>query len=191
MTDTRIPEGISGARLRILETALKEWDLKVVEKPFGSNRGPEVDKYLPSFWLKKKKGPSWCAFFAGWVAKEALGDYLPGGRLGSCMALRDAAKKSGQWVAKTYGGPVPGDAFVMDTDGDKGSHGHIGYVLRVSVDGKQINTLEGNCGQRVQLGLRETSDPKIIGWINTVPSEKPEFERGVIDAKKVGAEGPR
>ncbi len=190
--DTRISDGITGDRERLLTSALGEWDKKVVERPMGSNRGPEIDKYLPSWWRKKSKGPSWCAFFAGWVHHDALGRYLPGGRLGSCMALVDKAKKAGVWVAKKEGlVPTPGDAFVLDTDGPRGSHGHIGYVLRVSEDGLEINTIEGNCGQRVQLGLRTLTDPKIIGWIDTAPDEKPAFERGVIDAKRVGSFGTR
>lgn len=194
MDDVRIPSRVGPKRVRILQTALAEWDAKVREVPLGSNRGPRVDDYLPA-WSKKpdERGPAWCAFFAGWVLHETLGEYLPGGRLGNCSKLREAAQRVGRWVPKhDKRGPIPGDVFIMDTDGDAGNAGHTGFVLRVSEDGVLINTVEGNCGQRVQLGIRTVTDIQVLGWINTVPGEPSEaFERGLIPAKRVGKAATR
>ena len=76
---------------------------------------------------------------------------------------------------------------------DKGAgHGHIGYVLPVSEDGSQIIMVEGNCGNRVKLSLRDLADPQIVGFIDNVPAEaNAEFERGIVDAPKVGADVTR
>ena len=42
-----LPAGLGPQRTRILQVALQEHAHGVVEVPNGSNRGPEVDKYLP------------------------------------------------------------------------------------------------------------------------------------------------
>jgi hypothetical protein len=193
MIDTRIPVGLGPKRVRLLEVALAQWDQRVREQPPGSNRGPRVDLYLPEWAKRGKRGPAWCAFFAGRISQWALGDYLPGGHLGSCHRLMEAAKRGGRWVPNDgTRGPIPGDVFIMDTDGDSGIAGHTGFVLRVSEEGDAVNTVEGNCGHRVQLGLRDLRDPKILGFIETV-HEEPDysFERGVIEAKRVGGAATR
>jgi hypothetical protein len=187
MTDPRIPAGLGWARRSILEVALAELDKGVRET--RANDGPEIRKYRPT-WAAP--GP-WCAWFAGWVARQATGDYLPGGRLGKCDRLMSAAKLVGLWVPKDDGAlPVPGDAFVMDTDGAAGTNGHIGFVLRVSVDGRTINTVEGNTGNRVRLGVRSLADVRILGWICTVPAEPSlGVERGTIRGEDVAKDGTR
>jgi hypothetical protein len=59
--------------------------------------------------------------------------------------------------------------------------GHIGFVLRISHDGAQINTVEGNCGNRVKLGLRDLSDPEIVGFIDNLKDENAsDFDRGIV-----------
>lgn len=186
------PGGLGPLRKRVLDVALAEHWLDVKEIPGGSNRGPHVDKYLPAFWKHPgEKGPAWCCFFYSWVAKTALGEWPLGRREGSCSSARRAAGKLGLWVPKSNAtrGPYPGDAFIMD----KGANGgHVGYVLRVSEDGMRINTVEGNCGNRVKLGLRYLTDPQIVGFIDNVPSEKPvSFSRGVMNAPLVGRDGTR
>jgi hypothetical protein len=189
-----IPGGLGPQRKSLLEVALGEHGKDVKEEPGGSNRGPHVDRYLPDHVKKPgEAGPPWCCFFYSWVAKEALGGWPLGKREGGCASARAQAGKLGLWIPKYLAQekqhPIPGDAFVMDKGG---GHGHIGYVLRVSEDGTSINTLEGNCGNRVKLGLRSLSDPQIVGFIDNVPHEQTTgFERGVVQAAKVGAEGTR
>lgn len=187
-----IPAGIGPLRRRILEVALAEHANGVAERPMGSNRGPELDKYLPD-WVTKsaEPGPAWCCFFYSWVVKEALGDWPLGGREGSCGKARERAGTLGIWRPKTMRAahPLPGDAFVFDHGEGKG---HIGFVLRVSKDGSEINTLEGNCANRVKLGVRRVDASDLAGFIDNVPSEHPvEFERGVVSAASVVGETTR
>ncbi|HEX6241701.1 MAG TPA: CHAP domain-containing protein [Polyangiales bacterium] len=187
-----IPAGLGPLRRRILEVALAEHQKDVVEQPNGSNRGPELDKYLPD-WVTKSadRGPPWCCFFYSWVVKQALGDWPLGGREGSCGKARERAGTLGIWVPKTLPGahPLPGDAFVMDHGGGQG---HIGFVLRVAKDGSRFNTLEGNCGNRVKLGLRRLDESHLVGFIDNVKSEQPvEFERGVVGAAGAASESTR
>lgn len=196
LDDPRIPHGLGPERRRILEVALGEWDARVREQPPGSNRGTRVDCYLPPWWLRKHgaqaKGPAWCAFFAGWVVHEATGRWLPGGHLGSCEELRKHALIAGEWIPRTKSGPMPGDVVLLDTDGDRGNHGHAVIVIRVSANGQDFNTVEGNSGQRVRWGMRHMSDPRIIGWIDSAPEElAPTWERGVLDAMELGKAGTR
>jgi hypothetical protein len=190
----RIPAGLGPVRRRVLEVALAELDAGAREVPPGSNRGPRVDLYLPA-WARRNagKGPSWCCYFAGWVHHQATGQGLPGGRVGLCQRVMLAADAVGLWVPKRMGSePSPGDAFIMDTDGDRGNRGHIGIVLRVSQDGRTINTVEGNSGHRVRLGLRHLDDPRILGWVDVDPEDPAEgTERGTIPARDLGRQGTR
>jgi len=179
-----IPTGLPDERRRLLEVALKEHGAK--EEPNGSNRGPRIDKYLPS-WCLTYPGPPWCCFAYSWVCKQALGYYPTGRREGSCTAAYKRAKKQGVWIPRRDSNfPIPGNAFVMIKGGGKG---HIGFVLRVEDDGSRINTIEGNCGNRFKVGLRDV-DKRITGYIDVcgdsggIPIES--FDRGVIDASDVG-----
>jgi hypothetical protein len=170
----------------VLETALAEHTKGVAERPDGSNRGPEVDKYLPSSLREgNAAGPPWCCFFYSWVVHEALRRWPLGTQVGSCAEARRRAGQLSLWKPKSMPNsePIPGDAFVMDRGG---GHGHIGFVLRVSEDGKQINTIEGNCGNRVKLGLRNLADPEIVGYINDVQNELTStFDRGIVLVQNV------
>jgi hypothetical protein len=186
------PRGLTPLRRRLLEVALAEHARGVAELPDGSNRGPDVDRYLPG-WLTERPGPgpAWCCFFYSWVVKSALHHWPLGQREGNCMQARARAGALGLWTPLGSRGerPLPGDAFVMNRGGGRG---HIGFVLRVSQDGTQINTLEGNCGNRVKLGLRELRDSEISGFIDNVPSEAPlDFERGIVSAKPLGGASTR
>ncbi len=190
MSDSRIPEGLGPIRRRILEVALSKIGAR--EKPSGSNRGPEIDEFLPDWAKRSKRGPAWCAFFTGWVFHEATGTWLPGGRLGNCNALMVAAKRADQWRDKATDALLPGDAFVMDTDGAAGSKGHTGLILRVSADYGTINTVEGNTGNAVRLGVRSLSDPRILGAICTVPDDLCyHLEYGTIPGEDVARDGTR
>ena len=186
---TSIPSGLSWDREKVLAVALGQHG--TLEVPNGSNRGPGVDPYLPGWYLKSdKKGPAWCCFFVSWVTKEALGSYPLGKREGSCWSAYKAAETLGMWVPNdgSYV-PRPGDAFVMLHGGRKG---HIGFVLRA--DDTRINTCEGNCGNRVKIGLRTWSGKDdITGFINFYKDQgQPmDFERGIVSARDVGADGTR
>lgn len=164
----KIPRGITGQRRELLELALAEHAKGVKERPNGSNRSKEIDKYFPG-WQRKKlgkklKGPAWCAFFVNWLFSQVMGKRPWGGYIGSCVRLVKAAQKSEH--CRVFSSPelaAPGDIFVIV----HGSTGHTGVVLRKNSDSSQINTVEGNCGNRVKVGLRDTST---IAWYISVLS---------------------
>lgn len=189
----KIPLGLGPQRTRILQVALQEHARGVMEVPNGSNRGPDIDKYLPQ-WAKTHPGPAWCCFFYSWVVRSALEAWPLGAQLGSCRTARQRAGALGLYAPKSQHPerPIPGDAFVMDRGG---VHGHIGFVLRLSDDRKLINTVEGNCGNRVKVGLRDLSDPEIVGFIDNVPSEaETGFELGItpgVSAEPVSSASTR
>jgi hypothetical protein len=181
-----LPDGLGPLRRRLLSVAVSEHAKNVREQPGGSNRGPEIDKYLPQHWLRMP-GPPWCAFFYSWVNKAGLGYWPLGKREGSCAAARKLAAERDMWlprqVAVDTQAIVPGDAFIL-------GRGHIGFVLRVS--DTQYNTIEGNCGNRVKLGLRELNSPDLSGFIISVPDEPSEgFERGVLQGANVAVDSVR
>lgn len=197
----RVPNGIHGKRRELLLTALGEYGIK--ERPMGSNRGPGVDKYLPLWWLKERKdtvhydfrgdnrwkGPPWCCYFVSWVTKQVFGRYPLGRNHGSCKQAWKAAKDRMMGLIVTPHLIAPGDAFYMRWGPRTG---HIGFVYRVSQDGKEINTIEGNCANRVKIGRRPI-DGRIHGIIDFCGDQVFDtgFERGLIPAPKVNKDSTR
>lgn len=181
VTGDLIPQGLGPLRTRILETAIKY--LGVAESPPGSNRGPRIEAWWPE-WVKikyrdvREPGPEWCAIYTSHVLKEALGEMPKGLRFRlSSLAMRDDAEQAAIWKPKESEMPVPGDAFVMDKGGNKG---HIGFVLRVDKYADFFETIEGNSGNRVRVGLREIADPTLVGFVHSVTGERTDFyQRGL------------
>lgn len=189
----RLPNGLTVRRRQLLLTALGEYGVK--EWPMGSNRGDRprggIDKYLPGWWLEKPgKGPAWCCFFVSWVTHQVFGRYPLGRNHGSCKQAWKAAKDRGMGLIATPHLIAPGDAFVMKWGPRTG---HIGFVYRVSEDGKEINTIEGNCANRVKIGRRPT-EGKIYGVIDFCGDEvfaQGGFERGLIPVANVSKDSTR
>lgn len=163
--DPRIPLGLGAKRTAILRVAFGELDRGVREEPPGSNRGPRVDLYMPS-WARTRPGPPWCAWFATWVLEQALGDANALGRTGGTFTLTDRAREADLWRPKAGYIPGPGDLFMMRTGARTG---HVGFVAGI-LDGR-IETVEGNSGDRVRHGVRELADERITGFVCTVPEE--------------------
>ena len=189
-----IPNGLSVERAAYLQIPLQEHRKGVRERPMGSNRGKEVDKYFPQWWLDKHdpsdKGMPWCCFSVSWCDNEARGFYTLGRRHGSCLQAMRAARKQGKWHDRDSGYiPIPGDWFIMLHGGGKG---HIGFLYRVSANGKLINTLEGNCGNRFKCGLRDV-DLWIAGFVNPFGDEdRPrDYVMGIQNIAKVGGSTTR
>ena len=189
-----IPRGIEGLRRQLLETAVKQHGVR--ESKTRANRGKEVDKFLPS-WITNdphREGLAWCCYFVSWVARQVYGRHILGQPVASCWVAWKRAREKNRWIHNDGRQlPTPGDAFVMlYGDPHKGRcSGHIGFVLQVAKNGKSINTVEGNCGNRVKIGLRQLGDPTIKGFINIV-GDRPEFTRGLLrGAKNLGASGTR
>jgi len=191
----RIPIGTPEPGQQILQVALAEQRKGVCELPDGSNHSPDIDKYLPD-WAKiqRPQGPPWCCFFYSWVCKTALGYWPLGLQVGGCLQAISEAQHLGLWtpvplsrnILESGAAVYPGDAFVMNRG--KG-HGHIGFVYRVSPGGTQINTVEGNCGNRVKVGMRDLHDDQIAGFIRSYGNRQGGFELGLVDAPSLGTDG--
>jgi len=182
-----IPGGLTPVRTRQLEIALAEHALGVHEEPDGSNWGPEIRKYGGN------PGDSWCCYFWSWCNRQCFGGYSLGAKIGLCKSAWAKAGSLGLARAKGDYLPIPGDAFVMLYRNEAGvltGTGHIGFVLRVEVAGGRavaINTVEGNAGNRVKVGMRELASRDIVGFINPFPAEEQptDWERGLVSALNV------
>ncbi len=120
--------------LRALEIARTQ--IGITEHPKGSNKGPEVDKYLLSAGINFPA--SWCAAFIYWCYEQAskeLGVKNPLIRTGG--VLKHYNETTGIKVAI----PKKGDIFIMDFG--KGL-GHTGLVDSVNLESKTFTTVEGN-----------------------------------------------
>lgn len=181
--EVSIPEGLTPERRAVLEIAASQHGVR--EDPsMPPNRGKDVDKFQPSEITRSrhKKGQAWCSLFCSWVLKEHFGKHILGDPVASVWVAWNHARKLGRWEPKGRRVPTPGDAFVMLYDDNyerQWCTGHIGFVLQVAEDGKSINTIEGNCGNRVKIAKRKLSDPNIRGFIN-IFGDRPEFKRGSL-----------
>lgn len=151
--------------------------LGVMEKPPGSNKGPEVTQYLNSVGLNG--GFAWCMAFVYWCFKMAAqqsGAPNPFPKTGGCIdAWRKVGKKApGRRISRerAMADPSlvkPGQVFILNFGGGKG---HTGFV-RQSLGGP-LQTIEGNSnagGSREGLGVfelnrRKIPDPKLMGFID-------------------------
>ena len=137
--------------------------LGVMEKPPGSNRGPEVDRYLRSVGLDPTRGSyPWCAAFVYYCFKQAaarLGCRNPAIRTASVLDHWSRAGQAGITRVTAAAAHLneslvkPGLVFLIDT-GDPGGAGHAGLVSGVAA-GKLV-TIEGNTndgGSREGVGV--------------------------------------
>ena len=150
---------LSAKRQAFLRVLFIEHGQGVKEVPDGSNQGDGVDKYIVGF------GPVyWCALFISWAWKAAFNVWPKG--------TREAGVRN--WWRKAVAGgyahpvgsgyiPVPGDLAMW---GYKGGAGHISAVVATNVIG-DFNTVGGNEGNRVKLGLRhEDEEPQLLGYVD-------------------------
>lgn len=110
----------------------------VREQPLGSNKGPEVNKYLASVGLPP--GNFWCAAFVFYCAAEAArkaGKPNPLPKTGSCSAIYRWARANGRLVSR----PEPGDIFLC-IGGSTGYY-HTGFVAG-PINDERFPTVEGN-----------------------------------------------
>ncbi len=184
-----LPKGLSAQRRELLELALEHHGAS--ERPNGSNRGPRIDKFFPKWAL----GTAWCCWFVTWLAKQVIGVHVLGERAGACSRAWALAKKKSMARPKASNDPTPGDAFVMLYRNSRGlltGKGHIGIVYWVSKNGEKIATIEGNCGNRVKIGIRDLSDPNIVGFIDFwCDGHTLDVQRGLVKAANVGRAGTR
>ncbi|MGY1529615.1 CHAP domain-containing protein [Luteimonas sp. A649] len=154
----------------VLDVARRQ--IGVLEKPLGSNRGPEVDLYLQAVGLRPGRSSyAWCVAFTYFcfdTAARRLGCANPhvrtAGVLDHWNRARDnrAAKRITHTAAVNDPGLVqPGQLFVMDYGGGKG---HTGLVLEVA--NGRLTTIEGNTndgGSREGIGVFQRDARKIAG----------------------------
>lgn len=142
----------------------------VMEKPLGSNRGPEVDGYLTAVGLDPAAGSfAWCVAFTHFCyhkAAEQLG--IPNPHVKTAGVLdhwnRSAAKPkvvrvTSDKAANDTSRVKPGSLFIIDLG--KGL-GHSGMVIEVA-NGRLV-TIEGNTndnGSRNGIGVFKRDARKI------------------------------
>lgn len=140
---------------KVIEIAASQ--IGVMEDPPGSNRGPQVEKYLASAGCSP--GDPWCASFLFWCfnnASKSLGIKNPMLRTGSCIYHWEnttGKKISGTECTNNPALVRPGFIFIMDHGSGKG---HTGIVRSVA-DG-YLNSIEGNTtigGSREGLAVAE------------------------------------
>lgn len=135
----------------------------VMEQPVGSNRGPQVDRYLRAAGLDPARGSyPWCAAFLYWCfaeAAKALGSGNPVVRTAGVLEHWNRAGDAG--IARITAAQAhmhedlvkPGHIFIIDT-GDPGGAGHTGLIEAVQA-GKLVS-IEGNTndgGAREGIGV--------------------------------------
>ncbi len=135
----------------------------VVEKPRGSNSGPEVDAYLKSVGLGK--GYAWCAAFVYWCYDEvskSTGIKNPVYKTAGVMNHWNNTKGKKITSAAAVANPSlikPGQVFIMSYGGGLG---HTGIVE--SVNGGYLTTIEGNTnegGSREGIGVFRRTGRKV------------------------------
>jgi len=151
----------------------------VMEKPPGSNRGPEVDGYLRGVGLDPRGGFPWCAAFVYFCFQRAasqLGRTNPVVKTGGVLDHWARARAKGIstiTAAKAHMAETlvrPGHIFIIDT-GAPGGAGHTGLVEEV-VAGKLV-TIEGNTndgGSREGVGVFRRNGRRVrdinVGFID-------------------------
>lgn len=146
---------------KVIEVANSQ--VGVLEKPLGSNSGPEVEKYLASVGLPK--GNSWCMAFVYYCfneASNALSIKNPLVKTGGCLNhwQKTTAKKI--LASQSKNNPslvIPGSVFIMDHGSGLG---HTGIVTEVV--GSYIKTIEGNTNNtnsREGIGVFKIENRKI------------------------------
>lgn len=178
----KVVSGLGEERKKFLEVALHEHEIGVKEIPDGSNWGDGVTKYLEGIGAA-----FWCAYFVSWCHKEAFSAYPLNTRHGHCLTFWRAAQKAGVAKSKKSYEPIPGDIFIMlykTSSGNLSGAGHTGIVLSVAPDGKSFNTIEGNAGNRVKVGVRDISQGTLEGFISLHPQEG-KYEKKLFASEKL------
>jgi len=165
----------------------------VEESPKGSNKGPEVNKYLQSVGLSP--GLPWCMSFVYYIFDEVckrLGKPNTIVKTGGCMnhwsqAPTDA-KISIDQVKSNPSLIRPGQIFIMTRPG-KGL-GHTGIVVAVDEKARTFTSMEGNTndqlsgeGNRVGTNKRKIDGTNLVGFIDYFKNTRtPEFETDISKA---------
>ena len=149
--------------------AIARTQIGVREQPTGTNRGPEVDKYLLTTGLDPAAGSyPWCIAFVYWCFNEAAREAgvahpLPK-TAGVLTHWRKAGERGVRRITTTEAAMrpdlvQPGHVFIMDYGAGVG---HAGVV--VEVRGGKLVTIEGNTndgGSREGIGVFQRDQRKV------------------------------
>lgn len=185
-----IPGGLPEQRTRILQKALNDVGLHEQKPNRGAIvNGRGIDRFLPTRISDDPNAPGipYCASAVCTWWNDALGLHPLGALIRGADTLKDEAKKLQLW-RDMPAVPTPGDAFVYlhSVDRPGFDKGHTGIVLRVSADGRHIETIEGNCRNGVRIVRRELAldhapkEEEILGFASPIAGPAPTgWERGL------------
>lgn len=146
---------------KALEIAISQ--IGVQEEPKGSNRGPQVDKYIKSVGLDPKGKHAWCAAFVYWCfqqAAERMGRQNPLHKTGSVLMQWKMRKDKFRVLT-----PQPGDIGVMDYG--KGV-GHMFIVEKAhleTTENVEGNTNDEGSREGYEVCRRQRPRSKILGYL--------------------------
>lgn len=120
-----------------------------VSEVWGSNRGPQIDKWEARWNLK---GEPWCGMFADAMFAEADVDDSDLCHPSTAEMCRRATEQRAFWNGN---GKVPAGSLWIKCGI------HVAIVMADLGDGT-VKTIEGNFGNKVDIGRRRISDGKII-----------------------------
>lgn len=165
------PSGTPALRRAVIEFGLRLWRTGVREIPDGSNWGDGVTTILTA--TGQRSAAAWCAFTASHVHHGGTGQLLLGRHRGRVRDIWDEALKRGCAFEKGSGYvPRPGDLGITlyrNKRGQLNGMGHIWHMVALGPRngrGRDYNHLGGNEGNRYKLGIRNTMDESLFGWVN-------------------------
>lgn len=163
------------------------------EEPKGSNKGPEVTKYLQSVGLSG--GLPWCMAFVYYIFDEVckrLGKTNSTVKTGGCLNHWNQAPSDAKIPVDMVKSNIslirPGQIFIMTRPG-KGL-GHTGIVVSVNESDRSFTSMEGNTndqlsgeGDRVGINKRKIDGTNLVGFIDYFKNSRtPEFENDISKA---------
>lgn len=164
----------------------------IKEIPSGSNKGPDVEKYLQSVGLGA--GQPWCQAYVYWALSELakkMGTTNPAPKGGTVKGhWENSSKENRITAAEAKSNPSlikPGMVFIMQRNtpwNQGGWEGHTGIILSVNPDKKLFTSIEGNTdekatgeGNKVGINTRPLDSGDMIGYIDWFKGQRtPEFE---------------
>lgn len=164
-------DNIPAMRRAVVEAGLALWRSNVREIPDGANWGDGVSTLLQR--VGQISPAAWCAFCSSDIHFTGTGERLLGRHRGRVRDIWDEAVRRG-WAFEKGSGytPRPGDLGVTLYRNKRGvlnGMGHIWHMIALgprSGRGRDYNHLGGNEGNRLKLGIRNTMDDSLFGWIN-------------------------
>jgi hypothetical protein len=166
-----LPANIAAKRRAVVEAGMGLWRSNVREIPDGSNWGDGVSTLLRR--VGQKSPAPWCAFTSSDIHFAGTGELLLGRHRGRVRDIWDEAVRRG-WAFEKGSGYLPrpadlGVTLYRNSKGQLNGMGHIWHVIALgprSGRGRAYNHLGGNEGNRLKLGLRNTADESLFGWVN-------------------------